>query len=99
MRWIKLLIVAALVLLIAAYGVLFSIENDTAVAVNLLFLQLPELQLSLWLLAAFALGGVGGLLAGSVGLLRARAQHLAVSRRLLKAERELDTLRGGPLKS
>lgn len=99
MRWVKTLLVALVLLAVMAYGVLFSIENSEPVALDLLFAQLPELRLSLWIFFAFALGGIGGLLAGSVSVIRARARHASVSRKLARAEKELDNIRTSAFKS
>lgn len=98
MRWLKRLAVILILALITAYGGLFAVENDTPTAVDLLFFQLPEVPLAIWILLAFAAGGLGGLLAGSVSLVRARSENMLLSRKLGRMEQELNSIRTSALK-
>jgi uncharacterized membrane protein YciS (DUF1049 family) len=45
-----------------ALGAMFAVQNDVAVPLDLLLFALPERSLALWVLLAFALGGVIGML-------------------------------------
>lgn len=55
-----LLFIAAIAML--ALGAMFAVQNDTAVPLDLLLFALPERSVALWVLLAFALGGVIGML-------------------------------------
>jgi hypothetical protein len=55
--------------------------------------QLSEQSLSLWLLAALAIGAVMGLVAGSLMLLQKRAQLLSLRRERDRLATEVDRLR------
>ena len=80
-------------LLVLAFGVLFAIQNTATVPLDLLLVRLPEQSIALWVLLAFALGGVAGLLVSSVALVRLKSRLLLLQRRLEKQGRELDHLR------
>ena len=74
----------AILLLVVAVGVLFAVQNTTPIALDLLVVALPERSLALWVLLAFALGGIIGMLT-SVGIVwRLRATLLKTNRQLRK---------------
>lgn len=87
-------ILAALVMLACfAFGVLFTFQNDTPVSLDLLIVQFSEQWLAVWVLAAFILGGVIGVLVGVSAVLRLKRQGVATKRQLQSANKELDKLR------
>lgn len=98
MRWIRRALIAILLLLVLAFGLLFSLQNGQSVSLDLLALQLHERPLAVWLLAAFALGGLAGLAAGSLALVKLQANRYRLRRRLETCERELSELRGSALR-
>lgn len=61
-----------LVLVAAAWGILFSLANTSRTTLDLVVITLPEGPLAVWVLGAFVLGGLGGLLASSAAIWRAR---------------------------
>jgi lipopolysaccharide assembly protein A len=74
----------AILLLVVAVGVLFAVQNTTPIALDLLVVALPERSLALWVLLAFALGGIIGMLT-SVGIVwRLRAALLKTNRQVRK---------------
>lgn len=85
-------------LLVLAFGVLFAIQNTTAVPLDLLLVQLHEQSVALWVLLAFAIGGIAGLLVSSVALVRLKSRMVLLQRRLEKQGRELDQLRTADLR-
>ncbi len=72
MRGVLRLLLVALVLVVGAWAFLFSLANNQMVALDLVLLRLPEAALSVWVMAAFVLGGLCGLAAGSVAIWRAQ---------------------------
>lgn len=58
------------------FSVIFSFFNTQPVVVSLGYFEMPSLPLSVWILGAFAVGGLLGLLlgAGSMRGLRARRE-------------------------
>ena len=93
MRSIQRLLVAVLLLAVLAFGVLFSIQNTDKAALDLLIIQLPEQRVSLWVLLAFAVGGLVGLLVSSAAIIRLKSQSLLLQRKLDRREKELSNLR------
>ncbi len=93
MRLLKRLIFALLLLVVLAFGVLFSIQNGQKAGLDLLLVQLPEQRIALWVFLAFALGGLLGLVAGSMAWARLKGRVMLLQRRLDKQEQELTHLR------
>ena len=93
-RWIGYL----LLLLVLAFGVFFSLQNTARAPLDLLIVQLPERPIAAWVLIAFAVGGVCGLLISSVTLVRMKSQVVMLRRRLDKQNKELAQLRTGDLR-
>lgn len=98
MRWITRLLWLIALFMVAALGVLFSVQNDTPVPLDLLVVQLPALDVSIWLICALALGVVLGMLAATLALLKLAAAKASLRRQLTQCERELARLRAAALK-
>lgn len=90
LRWVitVLFAIAAIVL-----GGLFTLQNTTAVPVDLLLIQFAAQPLSLWLLLTLFLGVLLGIAAGSLLLLRKRTQILLLRRERDRLATEVDRLR------
>ena len=74
-------------------GALFALQNTSAVPLDLLFIQLPERTMAVWLIAFFVAGALMGLMAGTYLLLKARAQVASASRKIKRLSLEIDRLR------
>ena len=98
MRSIRRILIALLLVLVLVFGLLFSVSNTQSVPIDLLVLHLSERPLAVWLFVAFALGGVAGMLAGSIALLRLQANRYRLRRRLENCERELSELKGSAIR-
>ena len=94
MKLLRKLLFVAVALAMVALGVLFAVQNETLVPLDLLVYRFDPHSLALWILLAFALGGVLGLLMSSAIMLRQRASLGAVRRQLTRARAEADKLRG-----
>lgn len=98
MKILRAILYLLVLLATMAGGVLFALQNTQAVPLDVLVYQFAERSLALWVLAALGVGGLLGLLASSLIILRLRAR-LAVTRRNLERTRtELDRLRVGGIK-
>ena len=93
MRWARRLITLVILLFVLAAGLLFSLQNAVSVPVDLLVYQTAERPISVWLLVAFTLGGVAGLVVGSAAVVRVQASRLRLRRQLDACERELAQLK------
>ena len=77
-----------------ALGVLFALQNTQAVPLDLLVYTFAPRSLALWVLGAFALGGLAGLLVSSMYLLRSRAALASSRRQLARTRTELQQEQG-----
>lgn len=93
MKLLLNLITIVIVLATAAVGVLFALQNKAPVPLDLLVYTFEPKSLALWILGAFALGGVLGMVMSSIIVLRQRASLGSVNRQLARARAEVDKLR------
>jgi putative membrane protein len=98
MKLLRNLITVLLVLAAASVGVLFALQNETPVPLDVLVYTFEPRSLALWVLSAFAIGGVLGLVLSSGILLRQRASLARSNRQLSKTRAEVDKLRTAGLK-
>ena len=93
MKTIFRIITWLILLLILALGVLFSVQNDTPVSLDLLLISFSARPLALWVLLAFVLGGCIGMLTSTAVLWRLRAALLKANWQLRmtreKTQREI----------
>lgn len=90
MKFLLNILTVLVVLATVAVGVLFALQNKLPVPLDMLVYTFEPRSLALWILSAFALGGLLGMLISSVILLRTRATLGSVRRQLSKARSELD---------
>lgn len=93
MRWLKGLLLAIILLVVLLLGILFAVNNQQALPLNLIWVELPPASLSLWLLVALAIGVVLGMLAMTGVYLRLRALLTRAQRHNQQQRKELDRLR------
>lgn len=98
MRWLKSSILFAVVLTLLTTGVLFSSRNTTPYAIDLLVIQLPEISISLLMLACLTLGIITGWLLSLSTFVRLKSSQMRSKKELKEARKELDTLRISGLK-
>lgn len=87
-------------LLVFLAGILFSFFNTEPVALSFGFTVLRPMPLSVWVIAAFALGGLIGLLLGA-GLfrsMRTRVEMQRLVRKVESLEKEREAARVGPVR-
>ena len=93
MRWLKGLLLAIILLVVLLLGILFAVNNQQALPLNLIWLELPAASLSLWLLIALAIGVILGMIAMSGVYLRLRTLLTRAQRHNQQQRKELDRLR------
>lgn len=93
MRWLKMLVVLVVCILVGFVGIMFTIHNTTKISIDLIFLQLPEASLSLWLIAFFVLGGLLGSLLSSLAVLGLKTKLNLTRRKVQAVSKELDNYR------
>jgi putative membrane protein len=87
MRFFRNLLTFVILCGVLAVGMLFAVQNTVAVPLDLLFVQLSERSVSLWVLLAFASGGVVGMLTSLGLVVRLRASLMQANRKLRQAEK------------
>ena len=98
MRWIKGLILAVILLVVMLVGILFAVNNQQAIALNLIWAELPAVSLTVWLLATLAVGVIVGMLAMLGVYVRLKARLARSERHNKQQRKELDRLRTQGLK-
>lgn len=88
-RIVNYVIVFLLLALVLVTGVLFSIQNTSVVPLDLLIVQLSERSLALWLIVAFAIGGLFGLAISTYTIIRLKGESVLLRRRLTHKNKEL----------
>ena len=92
MKLLRNLLTVVVVLATLGVGVLFAIQNKSAVPLDLLVYTLGPQSLAVWVLGAFALGGVLGVMVSSLILVRTRASLGSYKRQLERAREEVSKL-------
>ena len=98
MNFLRKLIAVLVVIAMVSIGVLFALQNTVLVPLDVLIYSFEPKSLALWILAAFGLGGVLGMLTFTGIVIRLRASRHGAQRQLQKARVELDKLRTVGLK-
>jgi uncharacterized integral membrane protein len=97
-NWLKNLLTTMLGLVVIGIGILFTIHNTDKVGIDLVFVQLPQASLSLWLIAAFVLGAVCGITLSVLTILSLKTRLNSSQRKVAAFRKELDQLRTAGLK-
>ncbi len=84
MKYFKYIVYFAGFAAVLLLGVSFGIQNTATVPLDLLVISLPEHSIALWVLLAFAAGGIIGMLTSMGLVLRLRTALLRVNRQLAK---------------
>ena len=93
MKQLRTLVTILVVVAKLASCVLFAGQNEGPVPLDRVVYTFSARSLALWILLAFALGGVLGMFVSSVILVRTRAALGACKRQLNRAQDELSKLR------
>lgn len=93
MKLLSKLFTLLLVLGMIAVGTLFALQNDAPVPLDMLIYQFAPQSIALWVLGAFAAGGIVGMLVSSALMVRLRASLSGSRRQLEKTRLELAKLR------
>ncbi len=93
MKFLRRLLTVVIVIAMVGAGVLFALQNEVAVPLDILVYQFQPRSLALWILLALALGGVAGLLVSSFIMVRQRVSLGSTKRQLAKTRAEVQQLR------
>lgn len=90
MKFIVSLLVFLLLCAVLALGIGFAAVNRTTVPLDLLVIRFGEHSVALWVVAAFAAGGVIGMLTNMGLVLRLRTSLMRANRKLRGLEKGLE---------
>jgi putative membrane protein len=93
MKLLRNLLTVLVVLATLGLGVLFALQNKLPVSLDLLVYTFEPQSLAVWVLVAFALGGMLGMMVSSFILVRTRASLASCKRQLDKGREEVSQLR------
>ena len=94
MKLLRNFLTVAIILATLAAGVLFALQNKLTVPLDLLVYTFEPQSMALWILLAFTLGGILGMIISSIILMRTRVSLRSSRRQLDKTRDELSKLRG-----
>ena len=93
MRWLKMLLILIFCFAVMLVGIMFTIHNTDKVSIDLIFLQLPEASLSLWLIAFFVIGGISGTCLSTLAILGLKTKLSLSRRKTQSVSKELESYR------
>lgn len=92
MKTLKRLLVLGLAVLVVVIGVLFSLQNQSMIAVDLLLPEPFQQTVAFWLLGSFAAGILLSVLVFSLLFLQAQQRAIRLNLKLKALQRQLDKL-------
>ncbi|MGK0443057.1 MAG: putative membrane protein [Pseudohongiellaceae bacterium] len=88
-RWVIIVVLIA----VFVFGLFFIVLNEALVPLDLFFIQFEPQWLAVWVILAFGLGGLVGMLVSMSAVLRLKRNELTAKRKLASANKALDKLR------
>ncbi|PID41961.1 MAG: hypothetical protein CSA52_00520 [Gammaproteobacteria bacterium] len=89
MALLKRLILAALILVVLVYGVMFALNNSETVVLDLWLIKLPPIWVSFLIIGSFVIGGVLGVFISLFSILKSDTQKRMLKRKINKIEKNL----------
>lgn len=96
-RFRKLVLILLVVLLLLV-ALVFSLNNRTAVSIDFLTYQTPEMSLAVWLIGALAVGALIGMTVGSLASFRAGRSRKNLEKKLERTQKALERQQGDSVK-
>ncbi len=93
MQWLKRAVLIIVMLLVALATISFMLENQQSISLQFLEESSPELPTSLFMVIAFILGSLLGILIGWLMTTRLRLRLMVQSNELNRYRKEVDKLR------
>ncbi len=91
MKFITSFLTVLLVLALLVFGVVFALANATAMKVDFLAFEVTA-SVATWLIGAFALGGILGLLAGMGVFVKLKSGQARSARKIKHYEQEIEQI-------
>jgi len=90
---LRKILIAVVVIFVILVGLVFSLNNQVQVSLNFIFFHTPALGVAFWLIIAFVIGGLLGVLLTSALVMRQSMTRRRLERRLGKTEKALERQR------
>ncbi|ROS05129.1 uncharacterized protein DUF1049 [Sinobacterium caligoides] len=98
MRIVKLLLMALLIIAVIVMALLFLVENNTSVTVDLFLFDMTVTSGS-WVVLSFITGAVAGLGSAAAVFIKMYGRQAQLKRKLVKSEKALARLKQNPMSS
>jgi uncharacterized integral membrane protein len=99
MLFLKRLLILLILALIFVSAIFFTLRNQAPVPLSLLVVDLAERPVAFWVLSAFVIGGITGMLTCVTMFLRLKKSELLTRRKLRQSMDEVGKLRGSAYKA
>jgi putative membrane protein len=91
------LLILFLIFAVILLGVVFHLRNDQLVVLDYL-VGSSKFYLSVWLVSAFAIGAILGMISSIPAILKVKRENARLQRRVKVSEKEINNLRVLPMK-
>lgn len=90
MAGLQKVLIVLLVLILVLVALVFSLNNQMAVALNFLVFETQPHGVAVWIIMAFVLGALSGILITVLATVRTSVSRRQLQKRLTRAERALE---------
>jgi len=97
MKWLKAALLMIVCIGVFVWAILFAIQNDQVVSLDLILLKLPSANIAIWIASSFGLGALIGVIVSALGIAKLKASKMRLQRQVKNRDLELDKLRTLPL--
>lgn len=95
MARVRKLILILLIILLLLTALIFSLNNRTAVSLQFLGYETPEIGLAVWLISALVFGALLGIIVSSLASFNSGRKRKHLEKKLAQSERALERQRSG----
>lgn len=93
MTGLRKILITVLVLVLILLALVFSLNNQMAVSLNFLLFETPPHGVAVWIIMAFVLGALVGVLIATFATVRTSVSRRSLQKRLDRAEQALEKAR------
>lgn len=94
MAGLQKILIVLLVLILVLVALVFSLNNQMAVALNFLVFETQPHGVAVWIIMSFVLGALSGILITVLATFRTSVSRRQLQKRLTRAERALEESKG-----
>jgi uncharacterized membrane protein YciS (DUF1049 family) len=90
MAGLQKIVIVLLVLVLALLALVFSLNNQMAVPLNFLIFETRPYGVAMWIILAFVLGALVGVLMATLATLKAKVSRRSLQKKLERTEQALE---------